>query len=114
AARQALAWSQQADRFENPEVQLELAPSESGATTIQVTLLARAAHLPGPRPIEATGLRASTRLLLLENTPTTWVDASVDTLRVGDDVTVNRIYAGLYGRLQTDELRFDLREITVT
>ena len=114
AARQALAWSQQVERFENPELQLELAPSESGATSINVTLLARAARLDQPAPVHVTALRANTRVLLLEDVPTTWIEFSAGEVTVGQDVHIHRVHANIYGRLQANALAFDMREIALT
>lgn len=113
-ARQALAWSQQVERFEDPKINLELAPSESGATSINVTLLARAARLDQPAAVQVTALRASTRVLLLENAPTTWIEVSAAEIKMGNDVAIYRIHANVYGRLQSNGLRFDMREIALT
>ena len=114
AARRALAWSQHVERVDAPEILLELIPSESGATSINVTLLARAARLDQPAAVHLTALRAQTRVLLLEDTPTTWIEFSAGAATVGQDVQIQRIHASIYGRLQPNALAFDMREIALT
>ncbi len=112
-ARQALRWSEYVALFDRPEVQLELTPSESGANSITVTVLARAARLDQPIAVRATEIRANTRVLLLVDTPTTWLEFSAATIDVAD-ARVEQVHANVYGRLQPDGAKFDIREIAVT
>lgn len=112
-ARQALRWSEYVSHFDRPEVQLELTPSESGANSINVMVLARAARLDQPTALRATEIRASTRILLLVDTPTTWIEFSAATIAVGD-THIDHVQASVYGRLQPDGVKFDIREIAVT
>lgn len=112
-ARQAVRWSEYVAWFERPEVQLELIPSESGATSINVLFLAQAARIDQPAAVQATQLRASTRLLLMEDTPTTWVDVSAADIRFGD-TQIRQVHAHVSGRLQPTGFKFDLREVAVT
>lgn len=112
-ARQALRWSEYVSLFDRPEIQLELTPSESGATSINVILLARAARLEKPTAIQATQIRATTRVLLLADTPTTWIEVSAASLKIGD-ARIDQVQGSVYGRLQPDGFQFDMREIAVT
>lgn len=112
--RQALAWSERAAQFDEPSLELEFAPSASGAATIGVTALARAGQLDTPLPLRATHLRASTRLLLFGDMPSTQAELRIGELQVRDQATVRGLDARLFGRLRPGDTGFDVREVTTT
>lgn len=112
--RQALAAAAYAGNFEAPMLEAVFAPSASGATTVRITLLARAATFADPLALRATQVRASTRLLLFGETPTTWIEFSAADLQVADRVRFRDLHASLGGRFRSDSLRFDARELALS
>lgn len=111
--RQAIAVREQVNQFDDPILQLELAPSESGAVTIQVLALARSANLRQPAA-EAVDLRASTRLLLFGDAPPSNVEFSAAEVRVPGDTRITGLHARITGRLRLAGAQFDLREVAAT
>ena len=112
-SRQALALGEHVSQFEEPTLHLELTPSESGAASIQVLALARAARVKAPFAAEATNVRATTRLLLFGDAPPSHVEFSASELRTG----ATRIYgleSLIVGRLRMTGAQFDLREVAAT
>ncbi|MGH7959062.1 MAG: AsmA-like C-terminal region-containing protein, partial [Opitutaceae bacterium] len=115
ACRQALAASEYiAQQFDEPALHLEFTPSESGAATIQVLALARAARLTKPLAAEATNLRATTRLLLFGDAPPSNVEFSAAEVRLPGATRVTGLEARIIGRLRMKGLQFDLREMAAT
>ena len=116
ACRRALALSEHLAQFEDPALLLEFAPSESGsgAATIQVLALARAARLTQPIAADLVNLRASTRLLLFGDAPPTNVDFSAAEVRLPDATHVTGLHAQIIGRIRMADGQFDLREIAAT
>jgi hypothetical protein len=112
--RQALAWSEQLAQFEEPAIDLELTPSESGAATIGISVLARSGEIQKPIAARAVNIRAHTRLLLFGDAPSTQVELSLDELQLAENATIRGLHARAFGRLRPRETQLDLREITVT
>ncbi len=103
-----------ASRFEQPELHLELAPSESGAAGATLTLLARRVSLDAPVAIQASGFRARTRLLLFGANPTSWLEFSLADARLPGGVRVRGLQGDVYGRFQDGAFKFEPRELTLT
>jgi hypothetical protein len=112
--RQVIAASEQLAHVENPAIDLELAPSESGAATIRITVLARGLNLDQPLNVRATNVQATTRLLLFGDTPATSLELAADELDVPGKALVRGLHALVAGRLRMEGLQFDVREATVT
>lgn len=112
--RQALVWTEQIAQLEAPALHLEFAPSESGATTIQVLALARAARVTQPLTAEAMDLRASTRLLLFGDAPPSDIELFVGELRLPENSMARGINARVLGRVLLDGTQFNLREVMLT
>lgn len=112
--RQALQIAHYAAQFEQPSLHVELSPSVSGAVSMNLTLLARTMNLERPVAISATDLRANTRLLLLGDAPTSWVEFSARELNLPYEVRVRGLHGDVYGRLLPNGFHFEPRELTLT
>lgn len=112
--RQAVAWSEQLARFEDPSIDLELAPSESGAAAIGITVLARRAQFDQPIAARVVDLRASTRLLLFGDVPAAHVELSAGELHWPEHGTLRGVHALVLGRVRAADRGFDLREVLAT
>jgi hypothetical protein len=112
--RQALAIAEHVKRLEQPELQLEFTPSESGAAAMSLTFLARSATLERPIAVQAKAVRAHTRLLLLGENPTSSLAFSAAEILLPADVRVRGVQADVYGRFQQGGFGFEPREVTAT
>ncbi len=110
----ALDVATRAAQFEQPELHLELTPSASGAAAMNLTLLARTARLDQPFAAHARQLRAQTRLLLLGENPTSWLEFSVAELLLPNQVAARGVHGAVYGRFQGGAFFFEPRELTLT
>ena len=106
--RQVLAAVDQLAQFDNPALHIELSPSESGAGTINATFFARALTLSAPIDLQASGLRASTRLVLFGDMPTSHIEVAVEELRL-PQIIARGTTAAVFGRFGPDGLRFETR-----
>ena len=112
--RQASAATGYVRQLDAPTLQLEFAPSESGALSVRVTALARAVRLPPPRPIVAQNVQATTRLLLFGERLPSDFELSADDVQVEPGVHVRRLHARVRGQFRRESLQFDLRDVTAT
>lgn len=113
--RQVLAVTEQLAAFEQPALQLELAPSESGAAIINVTLLARSAKLATPVAAEASNIRAVTRVLLFGDAPASRLEFTADEVRLPFGTTAQGVRAFVAGRMRPGGgFHFEPREFDVT
>lgn len=114
ACRQAIEIADRAAQFEQPELHIDLAPSESGAAAMNLTMLARGARFVQPFAASGRELRASTRLLLFGDNPTSWIELSAGELQLPGNVRVRGVRGDVYGRFQGGAFFFEPRELTLT
>ncbi|MBI4622836.1 MAG: hypothetical protein HY736_06370 [Verrucomicrobia bacterium] len=113
--RQVLAVTEQLAAFEQPALHLELSPSESGATIVNVTLLARSAKLGPPVSAEARNIRAVTRVLLFGDAPASQLEFAADDVRLPFGTTAHGVRAFVAGRMRPGAgFHFEPREFDVT
>ncbi|WP_414659992.1 AsmA-like C-terminal region-containing protein [Horticoccus sp. 23ND18S-11] len=112
--RQALAVADFVTQFDEPMVNIEVFPSESGAPTLRLLALARTLRLKAPVAVEARNLRASTTLLLFGDAPPSDVAVSVSDLQLPDGASARGVNARIIGRYRLDDGQFDLREVALT
>jgi len=105
--RLALEAVAQLDAFDEPSLELELSPSSRGAI-VAATFLAKNAVWQRPVAARATGLRATTRLLLARAATTLGrVDVSVDEASLPHDVHVRGLTAAVAARIGITAHRLD-------
>ena len=113
--RQVTAASEQLAGFDQPSLQLEFSPLESGAATIQVTLLARGASLTTPVIAQARNVRVATQLQLFGQAPRTRLEFSAGELQLPFATTARGLQAVVVGRLRPGGgFKFDPTAIEVT
>lgn len=113
--RDVLAATEQLAAFEQPSLHLELAPSESGAAVINVTLLARSAKLATPVAAEARSIRAVTRILLFGDAPASRLVFAADEVLLPFGTTAQRVRALVTGRMRPGSgFHFEPREFDVS
>lgn len=112
--RRALALQTQTAQLEAPSLHLELAPSESGALALDVSVLARALQVTQPLALQTGEVRASTRLLFFGNAPPTHVEVAARDVRLPGGAALRNLRATIYGRFRPGGTEFELREISAT
>ncbi|HWA85466.1 MAG TPA: AsmA-like C-terminal region-containing protein, partial [Opitutus sp.] len=101
--------------FEDPALHVTLVPSPTRGAVAELALTARAAKWPRARDLALSGLRASTRLPLLGDTPTmALVRVAFDEARVDDGILAHDGSAWVRGRLAPAKLSFAAREARLT
>ena len=92
-----------------------LTPSDTRGALVNAELFADGLHLAGERPVESGAIHASCRFPLLGNTPLmTSATGTVESLRIGDNISGSSIRAWVRGILKMDTLYFDPKQAEVT
>lgn len=112
--REAVTWSEQLTALGEPAVELEFAPSESGAIAIGIAVQVREVELQQPVALRAREIRATTRLLLFGDAPSTDAEITVGELQLPEKIAVRGLRAQVFGRVRLDQPGFDFREVTAT
>lgn len=112
--RQAIEAAARARQFEQPELHLDFAPSESGAASASLLFLARSAEFAQPIAARVTGLRARTRVLLFGDTPPSWLEFSAAEVDLPGTALIRTLQGEVYGRFQPGPYVFEPREITLS
>jgi hypothetical protein len=112
ACRQLLAAAEKLDAFEEPSVEVELAPSESRAAIANVILTARSLKLVTPLAVEAHDLRARARFPLLGETPVmSRLEFTAEELYLPRDTQAQGVHAAIRGSLRPAKFQFEPTEI---
>lgn len=113
--RQLIAVTDRLAVLEAPTLHLVLTPSESRGAIIEVELLAAGVKLAAPHALTATGLRATTSLPLLGDTPVAArIALEADRLEMPDRFRARGVRAFVHGRLQSSLRHYDYSRIEAT
>ncbi len=121
--RQADAAAEQLVALDQPELQLELAPSESRVAIASVTLLARGWKLAipnltsasGPLPIQISNLQIQTRFPLLGDAPVAArLEFAAEELALPFNAKAHRVRASVRGTLRPAQLGFVPRDLELS
>lgn len=112
--RQAIAGAQQLAALQQPSLDLDFVPSESGSAQINVLFLARGVRLEQPFVAQADNLQLATRVLVFGELPTlSRIEASAGELRLplAGGFTAREVRAVALGRLRPEGWQFEPRTI---
>jgi hypothetical protein len=110
--RQLLRVADRLTALDQPELRLDLIPSNTRGAIATVNLAARGLKLTGPWPVQATGIRLTTRFPLQGDTPVMApLNLTVDDLQFGGNVSVHALNARLRGPLHPEQYTYEPREL---
>ncbi len=113
--RQLEAVGTQLATLDQPELHLELSPSESRAAIANVTLSAHSWQLGNPLPVRVTDLRIVTKFPLLGDAPVAArLDFTADELALPFETQVHRVQAFVRGTLRPTQISFVPLEIELS
>ncbi len=110
-ARQAVTIARELEQLEQPTLDLELVPSDSGAPAARVRFLANRVKLARPFEWEAKQVVLTTRVLFLDGPTLSRVDLTAQECQVRSDAVIHGLRAVAFGRLLPGELRFEPRSL---
>ncbi|MDB6167854.1 MAG: hypothetical protein JWM88_718 [Verrucomicrobia bacterium] len=110
--RQLIRAAERLTALDQPELRVDLTPSETRAAIATVSVSARGLKLSEPYAVEAQGLRLTTRFPLQGDTPVMApLTLEVDALEVGHEVSVRALRARLRGALHPSQYTYDPRDM---
>ncbi len=113
--RQLEAARTQLATLDQPELHLDLSPSESRAVIANVTLSARGWKLTSPLPLQIGGLRIVTKFPLLGDAPVAArLEFTADDLVLPFDARAHRVRASIRGTLRPAQVSFVPRELELS
>ena len=113
--RQLVRVSDRLAVLDQPQLDVELTPSETRTALATVTVLARGLKLETPLALQATGLRLTTRFPLQGVEPVMApLTLTVDDLALPGGVTVSAVRARLRGSFKPDVYTYDPHEVLVS
>lgn len=105
--RQLVAIAEKLAALDQPSLQLELDPSDTRLAIATVTLLARGVTLAEPLPVQASGLRVTTRIPLFGDTPVmARLEVGADELRLPFDAVAQNARVSIRGILRPGQFGF--------
>ncbi len=114
ACRQALLAQAQIRQIDAPSLHIDIAPSESGALSLNLAAQARGLTLTAPVALQTGEISAQTRLLFFGDAPPTHVEIAAREVSVPGFATGRGVNATIYGRFRPGTTQFELREIAAT
>jgi hypothetical protein len=113
--RQLVRISGRLAALDEPQLQVELASSETRGAIATVTVLARGLKLESPVALQATGLRATTRFPLQGEAPVmTPLTLTVDDLQLAAGVSLRAVRARLRGSLKPALYTYEPQEVLLS
>ena len=113
--RQLVRLAAQLATLDQPQLSVELTPSETRGALADVTMLARGLKLETPFALQATGLRLTTRLPLQGEAPVMApLTLEVDDLQLAGGLALHAVHARLRGSLQPSRYTYQPREVLVS
>ena len=113
--RQLVAIAGKLGALDQPTLQLDLTPSDSRLAIASVTLLARGVKLTEPLPVQASGLRLTTRFPLFGDAPVmTRLEITADELRLPFEAAAQAARISIRGILRPGQLAFVPEEAELT
>ena len=113
--RQLDAANTQLAALDQPQLHLELSPSESRTAIVSVELFARGWKLAAPLPLQIAGLHLLTRFPLLGEAPVaTRLELTADNLALPFDAHAHGVHALVRGIFRPTQLSFAPRELDLT
>ncbi len=110
--RQLIRVADRLTALDQPELRLDLAPSNTRGAIATVTVIARGFTLTEPYPVQARGLRLTTRFPLQGDTPVMApLNLTVDDLKLGGEVLLHAVTAQLRGPLRPEQYTYEPREM---
>ncbi len=98
--------------LDQPELRLDLIPSNTRGAIATVTISARGFKLTEPYPVQASGLRLTTRFPLQGAAPVMApLNLTVDDLQLAGDISFHAVHARLRGPLQPEQYTYEPREM---
>ena len=113
--RQLIRVADRLTALDQPELRLDLTPSDTRGAIATVSVLARGLKLTAPYAVAARGLRLATRFPLQGDTPVMApLTLSVDELSLPGGVALQGVHARLRGSLRPSEYTYDPRDMLLS
>ena len=113
--RQLVRITERLAALDQPQLHVELTPSDTRGAIAAVTVLARGLKLEAPFALQATGLRVTTRFPLQGDAPVMApLTLTVDELHLPGDISLQAVRARLRGSLKPALYTYEPREASVT
>lgn len=113
--RQLVAIAEKLAALDQPALQLELEPSDTRLAIATVTLLAHGVTLAEPLPVQASGLRVTTRIPLFGDTPVmARLEVAADELRLPFGAVAQHARVSIRGILRPGQFGFVPEEAELT
>jgi hypothetical protein len=113
-SRQVADYAARLALLDEPQLDLELSPSETRGAIVTASLFARSLKLSEPLALEATNLTATTRFPAAgETVVKTQLELSAGEVRLPHAATISDLHAHLRGTLRPEQRAFDPEEADV-
>jgi hypothetical protein len=113
--RQLVRLSEQLAALDQPQLSVELTPSDTRVAIASITVLARGLKLERPFALQATGLRVTTRFPVQGEAPVMApLSLTVDDLQLAGGLALHAVRARLRGSLKPALYTYEPREVLVS
>ena len=101
--------------LEEPELRVDLTPSNTRGAIATISVSARGVKLASPYAVEATGLHLTTRFPLQGDSPVMApLSLNIDDLKLAGEVSLHSVHARLRGSLHPSQYTYDPREVLLS